>query len=241
MPNRPNTPLSRNLRSNTQTELTFCNIKSLIDASKDEIINSLRAELHSLRESISSLSIRVDKLEEENKSQREALNLVNNDPSSLNTTCSEMMNEIQQRERRKRNLIIYGAPEATTGAVEERKAADKLLCSEIFEAIGSPDCSFKDISRIGKLRSDKGRLLRVTLVNEGDKHRLISRSKLLRNIAKFKNTFIKSDLTHLQRKIDYELRKELQAKKAANPDKDFIIHRGKITERSSVSGFRDVF
>ena len=52
---------------------------------------------------------------------------------------------------------------------------------------------------------------------------------------------MKPDLTQLQRKLDFELRKELKDSKSAHPDKDFIIYRGKVVERSSIRGFRRDF
>lgn len=236
-----NTPSARNLRSNSQTDLTLSNIKALVDASKDEIITSLRAEMQSLRESISSLTSRVDKLEEENRTQREALKRQTGEPFSFEGACSDLMNELQQRERRKLNVVVFGASEATAGTIAERKAADKVQCSEIFEAIGLPNCILKDVSRIGSLKAGGRRLLRVSLENESDKHFLLTHSKQLRHVSRFNSVYVKPDLTHVQRKHDFELRKELQAKKTAHPDKDLIIYRGKIMERNSIPGFRKGF
>jgi hypothetical protein len=241
MPSNNNTPSARSLRSNSQTDLTLSSIKALIDASKDEIITSLRAEMQSLKESISSLSRRVDRLEEENRIRQDTLLQRNSEPLSVEGACSEIMNEFEQRNRRKLNLIIFGVPEAVAGTIADRKAADKEQCSEIFEAIGLRDCAIKDVSRIGKVTGEKRRLLRVSLAKEDDKYHLVAHSKNLRHVPKFDNIYVKPDLTHLQRKIDFELRRELQAKKKAEPSEDFVIRRGKVIPRNHSQGFRKAF
>ena len=235
----------RSLRSNSQNELSLCNIKALIDSAKNEVIGSMKVEIQSLRESISSLTSRVDKLEIENTSLKaqfqQALNQPNANSGSFESACSEMMNEMQQRDRRKLNLIVFGASEPSTGTVTERKVADREKCSEIFEAIGLPNCCIKEVSRLGKLSDERSRLLRVTVANEDDKRFIISHSKQLRQTEMFKNVYVKPDLTLYQRKIDFQLRKELHAKKSAHPETDFMIYRGKVTERNNPQGFRKAF
>ena len=236
------TPVPRNLRSNSQSDLTLANIRSLIEASKNEIIASVRSEIQSLKESVLSLTVRVEKLEEENvKLKNQQQQQVPILPLDLDNTCSEMVNEFQQRERRKLNIIIVGAPEQATGSISERKAFDQEQCSELFDSIGLSRCNIKDISRIGKLSTERRRLLRVTLFDEEDKRFLITHSRKLRHVDKFRNIYIKPDLTMLQRKIDFNLRKELRVFKSAHPEKDFVINRGKIIERNSKQDFQKIF
>lgn len=248
MKSNNSTPTSRKLRSNSQSELTLTNIKNLIDASKNEIICSLRAEMQSLRESISSLSARVDKLEEENKTlkfqQQENLDQQTTEvtePLSFEGTCSEIVDELQQRERRKLSLILAGAAEPESGTVAERRAFDKEQCRELFEAIGMSFCPITDVSRIGKLIEGRRRLLRVTVDNEENKRFLISNSKRLRHISKYRTVYLKPDLTLLQRKQNFLLRKELKTVKSFQPEKDFVIHQGKVVEKNSIQGFQKEF
>lgn len=242
MPSNNNSPALRNLRSNSQNELTLSNVKLLIDASKNEVIGALKAEIQSLRQSISVLSSRVDKLEEENKSLQaqcqQALSQSGDGAPSFEDSWPEIVNELQQRDRRKLNLIIFGAAELVTGSVPERRAADREKATEIFAAIGIPNCPINGVSRIGALSDKKNRLLRVAVTHEEDRRYLLSNSRLLRQVESFKNIFIKPDLTPLQQKLDFKLRKELQESKSSNPEKDFIIYRGRVVERSQVQDFR---
>ena len=187
------------------------------------------------------MTSRVDRLENESKTYREALKQSDNSSFNFEGMCSEMMNELQQRERRKLNLIVFGAPDATSGTIAERKEADKEQCCEIFQTIGLPNCSIKDVARIGRPKEDKKRLLRVTLTAEGDKIFILNHSMKLRRIPQFRNIFVKSDRTDFQRKIDFELRKELDSMKATYPDKEFVIFKGKVIEKSLDQGFRRHF
>lgn len=245
MPLNNETPSARNLRSNSQSDLTLSNIKVLIDASKDEIINSVRAEMLILKESISSLSSRVDELERENKALKHQHQILlkqpNTDSMAFEGACSGLVDELQQRERRKLNLVVFGMAEPVSGSVDDRKSVEKKKCHELFEAIGMSSCLIKDVSRIGKLVDGRNRILRVTVDTEDNKHFIISHSKNLRHKEQFKGVYVKPDLTQFQRKLDFELRKELKNSRSVHPDKDFIIYRGKIVERSSIQGFRKDF
>ena len=235
----------RSLRSNSQGDLTLSNIKVLIDSSKNEVICTMRSEMRALKDAISTLTTRVDKLEDENRSLKDQLKQVLSQPigdsASFENSCSEMITELQQRERRKLNVIVFGASEPKFGSVAERGTADREKCSEVFDALGLPNCSTKHVLRIGKQSDGKRRLLRVTLENEEDKKFIISQSKELRRIEKFKDIYVKPDLTPFQQKIDFQLRKKLQESKSAHPQKDFIIHRGKVIERNFVRDFRMAF
>ena len=245
MSNNNNTTTDRKLRSNSQHDLTLVNIKNLIDTSKNEIISSLKAEMQSLRESINSLSTRVDELEEENKLLKQSLQGIPDRPSidlvTFGGACSDLADELQQRERRKPCLVVVGVPEPASGSVDERKASDKERCHELFEAIGMSSCDIKDVSRVGRVNAGKRRLMRVTVDSEESKWLIISNSKHLRHIEKYKSIYVKPDLTPFQRKLDFELRKELNQRRSTRPDKDFVIHKGKIVERNSIRGFQKEF
>ena len=70
---------------------------------------------------------------------------------------------------------------------------------------------------------------------------ILSNANLLHKTEYFKHVFVKPDLTPLQQKLDFELRKELKARRSAHPDKDYVIYNGKVVERDSSRGFRKDF
>ena len=159
-----NTPTKRkNTRANFQSEISLDNIKLLIESSKDEIISSLRDDIVCLRNTISSLTDRVMKLEEENK-------ILSNRSKTLKDTSdvppilpqewwSAVVKETKQRQLRRRNVIVSGLPEPSSGTVQERYNLNKGACVSIFESLGLFHANIEEVSRHGKPRSDGKRIL----------------------------------------------------------------------------------
>jgi len=244
MPSNNNTPSSRNLRSNSQSDLTLANIKALIDTSKSEIISSFRIELQSLKETVSLLSSRVEELEKENealKNDRRVSHDSGPNISNFEDFFSSVVGELQMRERRRLNIMIAGAEETKSGSIAERKAADTEYCQHLFETIGVSPITIKDVSRIGKLVDGRKRLLKVSLDSDDSKRCILTSAKQLRKSEAYRNVFVKPDLTPFQQELDYRLRMELRDRKNADPDKEFVISNGKVVERNTFRGFRKDF
>ena len=159
--------------------------------------------------------------------------------TNFHENYSSIASEMRQRELKRNNLIIVGLPEGVDGSVSDRRQNDMTKCAEIFEVLGSSDVVIEKSMRVGKVRSDNKRLLRVTLTNEAQKYELLKQSRTLRGSAKFKEIFIQPDLTYAQRQTDFHLRRELRSRRENG--EDVIIHKGKIVERGSQSGFRNGF
>ena len=201
-------------------------------------MNLLTNELKSLKEAVSFLSSRVDELEAENKKLKtQQIQQPRALPMNFEGMCTDFVGELQQRERRRLNLIGVGVPEIMTGSLSERQSADRVQCQELVETLGMPSSCIREISRIGKMSEGRCRLLKVVVDCEENKRLILSRAKWLRKSDDFRNVFLKPDLTVLQRKIDFELRKELKTKRLTEPDRDFVIHMGEVVERNSTQGF----
>lgn len=246
MPSNNNTPSSRKLRSNSQSELTltFTNIKALIDSSKDEIISSFRSELQSLKDTVSLLSSRVDELEKECvtlRNERRVSSEASVNSSNFESFCSTVVGELQMRERRKLNIVIAGKSEMMSGSVAERRAADQEFCRTLFEFVGVSPGVIHELSRIGKLTYGRNRLLKVSLDTEETKRTILTGAKRLRQSDVYKGVFVKPDLTPFQQSLDFQLRKDLKAKIASNPGSDFVIHNGRVIERNASQGFQRDF
>ena len=91
----------------------------------------------------------------------------------------------------------------------------------------SGDTDISDAIRIGPTRADgKPRLLRVTFRDLNMKREVLGKAKLLK-MGKFSRVYINPDLTANQRKVDFELRTELKARKGKG-ETNLVIRRGKI-------------
>ena len=221
------------------------NMKSFLSAMKNEIIGSIKEEILAPKNLVVSLSSRVEQLEKENKllsaRQRENKTDSSLDTPASDSQCSDLVEEIRQREFRKCNVIITGLDEETTGSVAERSERDRNKCEEIFEKLGATHRGIKSVLRLGKKRDDNRRILRATLHNEEDKYELLKLSKNLRHMQKFHKVFVKPDLTPLQRRTDFELRRHLRSMRSEQPEKDFIVFKGKVMEKKDVQNFRNEF
>ena len=165
------------------------------------------------------------------KSKKQSVNFYKN--------CSIIADEMNQRELKKNNLVIFGLPERVDGSVSDRRQNDMMKCAELFEALGCSNAAIEKATRLGKERSDNKRLLRVTLSNTKDKYELLKQSRILRRHAKFNGVYLQPDLTFAQRQADFDLRRELRDRRGKG--ENVIIHKGKIVERKSVVDFHKEF
>lgn len=61
---------------------------------------------------------------------------------------------------------------------------------------------------------------------------ILRHSMQLRRVPQFRTIYVKPERT------DFELRKELESARAAHPDKEFVIYRGKLIKKNCDQGFR---
>jgi hypothetical protein len=138
-------------------------------------------------------------------------------------SVSTTINEIQELEYRKKNLVVFGVPEPVPGAL----GSDKDFISGIVATIGADNACIKDCMRLGKAREPGAspRLIRVTVSSVDDKMDILRKAKLLRERGHPK-VYIKPDLTRRQLAAEKEL---VAALKLANANGRVMrIRRGKL-------------
>ena len=87
--------------------------------------------------------------------------------------------------------------------------------------------------RVGKVKRERPRPLRITLENLTDKRNLLAKATSLRNIPtthKFAKVYVKPNLTIQQQEQSKNLQVELQETRLKYPQKRYKITRGKIVE-----------
>ena len=104
----------------------------------------------------------------------------------------------------------------------------------VVEAIEVNPDIVQSVSRIGRQRSDKPRLIRLECKDVKTKRNLLSLAKNLRSTA-HKEVFINPDYTMHEQEIQKKLRDELRARKELN--EDVMIFRGKVIRRSEKQDF----
>lgn len=232
-----NTPNQRSMRStsNQNMQATLLEIKTLIEKSKKDMLQVLEDKIDNQTKMIDCLVQRVDELTKVNSSLKKKNQILEEKMENLS---SSLMEEIEDRNRRKRNVIISGIPEQGNGDADERKKADMKNVEELMQQLSL--CEYKNTiirtNRIGKPGKDAGnRLLIVTFRDQDVQQDVIRKAKQLRNMAAYRKTFINPDLTPTQRNERKNLNQELRRRR--NLGDEVVIWKGKVTEKSKLQNF----
>ncbi len=143
--------------------------------------------------------------------------------------------EVYQRSRRRKNLILAGVPENSIGSVEERNQEDMSICKKLFDEM-SLDVDLEEVIRIGRPGRGRPRFLRMRFRKAEEKFRVLRTGKELRKHQDYKNVFIYPDRTPLEQRIDKSLRDELKERREGGED-NLVIYKGKIINRNEIKNF----
>lgn len=172
---------------------------------------SLKSDNDKLINIIESLQQTVNSLKNEIRELRDAQKKVN--------ITDSIINEISDRQKREKNIIIYKLKEQD-GTSTEKKTADLLTVKNIIKTI-SPDICVNDIKtfRLGK-SDNRHAPVKVMLSSREDV------LKILRNKRKLKdsnyNVHISTDQTKMQQEYFSKLKSELSERKQ-NGEPDLYI------------------
>lgn len=235
-----------NSKRTTRSNSNDNDISALLVKMKNEIIQATQQEIKkaikTVIEKLSSLEGRIDNLE--HSLLRLSSNQADHEEkiSALSTQVCEMKcsfaneayDELQQRLKRRRNLIISGVPEHDDGSVQERQERDKEFVESLLQRLKMDPGNCREIyvSRIGKIRSTSSRLIRVVFTQDESASQVLQSAKSLRLYDEYKNVFINPDRTPSQQQHFSELRRELKARKEKG--EDVVIFRGKVTNRAEL-------
>ena len=240
----PNTPSFRNTRSGSNSSAVNLNdIKVLIENSKSEILNAVKHEVEKINDAFGPLLIRVEELEKRNERLESEIQQMRGRSERLATTGHEewsdtredLLNEMEERHRRRKYLIVSGLPESRTGSIEDRRLKDRELIGAIASVTGMDEFEPRDIHRIGRLDGQRPRLLRLKCKDLDTKLAFLRAAKSLRNSSDFRKVYINPDLTRVQREKGKALRAELKARREAG--EMVTIRRGKIIDTPAEENF----
>jgi hypothetical protein len=124
------------------------------------------------------------------------------------TVANATISELQEREKRKKNVIIYGVPESTSLNLTDKKAEDETKIKLILTAIDKSDVSPVYSRRLKSKDSSKPGPLLVELSDTSLRNPVLLAAKKLRENDNYKSVYISPDLTEAERQLDYKLRQE---------------------------------
>lgn len=254
MSSKPDTPNQRTLRSNSNasntlndvkrnqeesesnstsnTQITLSDIKILIETSKNEVMKKFEQVITKQTEEIAMLSSRIEDLSRSNlqlKSQYKALE------EKVSHLPATVLDEVEDRHRRRRNLVFSGVPEQTTGSVDNRKDKDTAFVEQILRELAFDDEKPLQVYRVGRSVPGKSRLLKVQFNDEEARQKVLRNARKLRDAPRLAGVYINPDLTVAQRHERRQLVEEL--KRRRNVGDDVMIFKGKIVSKSHDQNF----
>ncbi len=117
-------------------------------------------------------------------------------------TIAEMANEIEERTKRNKNLVIHNLPEGNY--LEDEEEVSKLLCEVLdcktkVEVETDEYTSKPKIYRLGRKESNKVRSLKIHLKTASTRDQILENTRRLSSSNNFSNTVIQKDMTPLER------------------------------------------
>lgn len=155
--------------------------------------------------------------------------------SNVNSEINNVGIEMQDKDRRKKNVIAYNIPEDEDEDgitdIETRRENDQLHVAELLSELGMHGMNITNLVRLGKRSLDRPRLLRLTVGEEKDRNKILSSSWKLKNSGKYEKVFLHPDLTPREREERKILVTELKNRKA-HGEQNLVIVNGKIVTRT---------
>ena len=157
---------------------------------------------------------------------------------AINDKITDIVMERMEREKRKKNLIFFGLPEADAEVEgSDRASFDKSSLRALRNVDTELEIKNENIElcfRVGKPERKKTRPLCVKFKDAAVKGRVLRGGKHLRGArGSLKSVFIAPDLTQTQRAERRKLVEELKDKREATNDDGWVIKFGKIVKRQT--------
>ena len=157
--------------------------------------------------------------------------------TSIRTNISTAIDDKNELDKRKMNLIVFGLPEVEssdgTWGISEKVKKDietmNTIISDELNVALSPRTGIIEARRLGAKVQNKHRPLRIEFRDIGTKRDVLTKAKNLRNSTNTvaKQLYINPDLTKEQKEADKKLRAEMWRQREEE-NKNVIIRRGKI-------------
>lgn len=200
-------------------------MKTLMETILTDKLGSLEKKIDNVTDSLKMIISRIEDIEGKYKE-------VQSRCKRIEEQQMDIFSEIEERERRKTNLVISGILEKEDGNVQERIRWDEENVCRVFEDLAGLDSGdFTKTYRLGKTDSRKPRLLKVVCRNYETKREILTKAKELRSKAGYEGVYVNPDQTPLQQRQSKAVREEYKRRKDLG--EDVLLRRGKIVSREN--------
>lgn len=206
-----------------------------------EDINSKYAELHeAVKVCTSTLTAHHRTLGEHEKQldnvsdkitqiEKALSDLSSRDSGTVNRSGDQVLDmaleEIDERCKRRCNVMLFGVAEHSSNDPLQRKAHDEEVVAGLFRRVcDSVDLSDVKVTRVGARSNNKVRPIRAKMRNETDAHEIVANASKVRNTVEYKNIIIAVDKTPKQQAQFRELKRQLTERRKAGEKNLKIRH-----------------
>ena len=187
--------------------------------------------IQSIGKDVSNLSKKIEKCNKDLVEVQQSINNIKEEATKSSNGAnidhdvlkSEIIREIEEREKRKLNLIVYDLSESNEGNTQARMNADRTFIADMIKSEIGKEIQVTEAVRLGKISIDgKPRPTWILLQSEADKVVILRNAKSLKSSTNdiTKNLGIKTDQTPCQRNIWRRLVKEREEKRAQQQTKE---------------------
>ena len=118
---------------------------------------------------IGHLETSFDSFRSMQRKQKAEINEIKLSLSNLQLSKSEILDEVEERDRRRNNIVLFGLPEHDGGTVEEHREKDSESLLEVFQAMNCANVDVDSFYRLGKIVDGKPRPIKAVLSTRRDR------------------------------------------------------------------------
>ena len=207
--------------SQTDTE-TNTAVKSLLSKydSLTKSVNELSTKIANLAANNENLQMEINSVSESSTASNQT-NVVSNISTPSATATLTILDELADRERRSKNLIVYNLAESS-----ESHSDDSLL-RNLFSSVFKVDVVLTRTARLGRRNDSKPSPLLACFADVSVRNMILSYSGKLRKFDQYKNVYIAPDRTKLERQKHQKLVEDLKQRRS-NGERNLVIRNGSI-------------
>lgn len=177
---------------------------------QEKNLQDLREEMEKMRKT----KMTVDESEKSKRERKQELEQMKNEVLNRGIEEFRKTNEVKEkkveelswkieeieRERKKKNILIFNLPESGEEEASKRYEEDMEKCMSIFAGeLEIQDLVVEKLIRIGRKRESGYRPLIVKLGSDTDRNTVLSKAKNLRHSREYSKVYLAKDLTEIER------------------------------------------
>ena len=230
-------PMIQQLMNKPSGELSAADIFQIVQLANKDIHNKIDSLANHCNTEISTLKNHVQILQSDKKKKDDEIQTL----KYIITGMQRSINMIDNEERNK-NAVIYGVPEEDMVVESGSLNSDEAKVKHILKLIGCTrfnEAAFRDleIERIGKVREDYNRVMKIKCRSKEDRDELMKDSKKLKDAGEiWKKVYIKKDEHPVYLAEKSRLRQKMRELKKMDENKlkEVVIKDGKLMVDATV-------